>query len=81
MSKAVKEMRLVCRQLLQLHFCSQGLTFGAPLLLGRTKEQDEKVHLQKVYGELCQKPEPEPDWIMFYLWDLTLYWCWGVYVL
>lgn len=56
MSKAVKEMRLVCRQLLHLCFCARGLTFGA----GEKKSNERaKKFTGKVYGELCQEPEPK----------------------
>lgn len=51
MSKAAKEMRLVCRQLLHLHFCARGFNLWCSLPPGEKKSKEqEKIHLQSLWG-------------------------------
>lgn len=82
MSKATKEMRLVYRCLLHLHFCVWGINlwYSFPPGEKKTKEQEE-IHLPSVVGNCVRSQSQRPDWVMFYLWDLTLYWGWGERVL
>lgn len=51
MSKAAKEMRLVCRRLLHLYFCAWGDNLWCSFPPGEKKSKEhEKIHLQSVWG-------------------------------
>lgn len=75
-------MRLVCRQLLHLHFCARKVTLSWSFPPGekKSKEQEEKSPA-KCTGSCVRNQSQGPDWIKFYPWDLTLYQSWGEHVL
>lgn len=74
-------MRLVCRQLLHLHFCAWKVTLWWSFPPGEKSKEQEKKSPVKCTGNCVRNQSQRPDWIEFYPWDLALYQSWGEHVL